>query len=118
MVLEEVYTLPQLLSYSHRTRFAGLVASISKQLRLNPVSGIRHLVPRGRAHCPHERLEIDLSFLYHLRRTSQRLRFRGQCPLIRHCEMEAREALSMLDILMQQFCEALEASSVRATKDG
>jgi hypothetical protein len=30
--------------------------------------------------------------------------------------MEAREALSMLDILMQQFCEALEASGVQDAK--
>ena len=31
--------------------------------------------------------------------------------------MEARDALSMLDILMQQFREALEASGVQGTED-
>ena len=78
---------------------------------------IRYAVPRGRAHYPQERLEIDLSFLYHLRRTSNRLRVSGQCPLIRHCESEARAALSMLDLLMQQFREGLEASGVRDVED-
>jgi hypothetical protein len=112
-VMEDVYTLPQLLSHSQRARLARLLTSISKQLRLNPLSGmIRYAVPRGRDHYPQERLEIDLSFLYHLRRTSSRLRVSGQCPLIRHCESEARAALSMLDLLMQQFREGLEASGV------
>ena len=67
--------------------------------------------------CPDERLEIDLSFLYPLRRTSHRLRISGQCPLLQHCEMEARAALSMLDRLMQQFREALEASGAQGTDD-
>ena len=111
-VLEEVYILPQLLSHSHWTRLACLLTSNSKQLRLDPQSGmIRYVVPRGKAHCPNERLEIDLSFLHHLRRNSRTM------PLIRHCEMEARDAFFMLDILMQQFCEAQEASGVQGTED-
>jgi hypothetical protein len=117
-VMEDVYTLPQLLSHSQRARLARLLTSISKQLRLNPLSGMmRYAVPRGRAHNPQERLEIDLSFLYHLRRTSSRLRVSGQCPLIRHCESEARAALSMLDSLMQQFREGLEASGVQGAEN-
>ncbi len=68
-VLANVYTFPQLLSPVENSRPACLVCLIAQQIRLALPSGwMRYVVPCCKAHLPNERLEIDLSFLYHLRR--------------------------------------------------
>ncbi len=116
-VLANVYPLPQLLSPVQKSRLTCLIGSLAQQIRLALLSGLtRYVVPRGRPHRPDERLEIDLSFLYQLRRKPSRLRVKGQCPLIQHCEQEAREALTILDILMLQFRNAFDANGARDFK--